>query len=396
MNLLKFNIEQRYIFYRIFRNTWFVGAVWLLYYRIFMTDQSVGILDAISFSLGLLAEIPSGALADHFGRKRLTIIGIVLAALGFVVQGVANGYALILIGQTIVTMGWAFSSGADDALFYDEYKKQKYKKTWKSIANKASQAGLAATLITYLIGGYLYNLSPRLPFIAAILSLLSIVALIGIEEQKSPKKDEGKAIKQYLVDLKDGVKQFGKTELRVFLPIIIVIEGLFYSFGYGLLRPILLTRFNFDASGGAWVLFWCGVLTLIVQRLQLKYIDSIQERYSIASIILLSALALSVGVFNLGSIGFLVILVLYAGEYILQPLMSHSINEHIDSRHRATALSAGSFLKSMTYVVSAPLIGALNTRGLLSYYLFAMSVIFVIVALVFLGFLKTKNSAYVK
>ena len=392
--MLKFNIEQRYIFYKVFRHTWFIGAVWLLFYRLFMTDQSVGILDAISFGLGLLAEIPSGALADRYGRKRLTIIGIILAGLGFVIQGLASGYALILLGQTIVTMGWAFSSGADDALFYDEYKKQKYAKSWKSIVIKASQAGLIATLSTYLIGGYLYNISPRLPFIAAVISLLSILALIGIDEQKSPKKNEGEAIKEYLEDLKDGVKQFGKLELRAFLPVIIIVQGLFYSFGYGLLRPILLTRFNFDASGGAWVLFWCGVITIVLQRLQLKHIDSISERVSISSIIIISAFMLFMGVFNLGILGFVVILALYSGEYLLEPIMSHSLNDHIESRHRATALSASAFLKSLPYVISAPLIGALNTRGALSYYLISMSIIFIIVALVFLGFLKTKNSAY--
>ncbi len=61
-------LSRKYIVYRTVTNIWFVGAAWLYFYRLFINDQRVGILDGLAFTIGLIAEVPSGALADKFGR----------------------------------------------------------------------------------------------------------------------------------------------------------------------------------------------------------------------------------------------------------------------------------------------------------------------------------------
>jgi hypothetical protein len=67
--------------------------------------------------------------------------------------------------------------------------------------------------------------------------------------------------------------------------------------------------------------------------------------------------------------GFVVILSLYAGEYVLYTFMSEILNKQAPEEHRATVLSVASFLRMLPYVCLAPLIGLLNTKGRLQYFL---------------------------
>ncbi len=52
-------LKTRYIAYRVLTNLWFFSVVWLYFYRIYITDAEIGMLDALAFSIGLLFEIPS-------------------------------------------------------------------------------------------------------------------------------------------------------------------------------------------------------------------------------------------------------------------------------------------------------------------------------------------------
>ena len=111
-------LSFRYLIYRFFSNLWFVSAVWLYFYRIYINDQQVGILDGMAFTIGLIAEVPSGALADKFGRDKIVKIGQILTGMGFLIQAVSSHFIPFFIGQTILMVGASFVSGADEALFF--------------------------------------------------------------------------------------------------------------------------------------------------------------------------------------------------------------------------------------------------------------------------------------
>lgn len=86
-------------------------------------------------------------------------------------------------------------------------------------------------------------------------------------------------------------------------------------------------------------------------------------------IALAAAAGLLLALAPLGHWGFMVILALYAGEYVLHPFMSEILNKHAPETQRATVLSVASFLRMLPYVCLAPIIGALNTHGHLNYFL---------------------------
>ena len=385
------SLEKRYITYQILRNVWLVGAIWLIYFRLFITDQQVGILDAVSFGIGLLAEIPSGAMADNFGRKKMIILGLICAGAGNALQGLANGYTALLIGQTLLTAGWAFCSGADTALFYESLGYAEGSSHWRKLVVRGGRAALMVTLLAEVVGAYLFRLSPRLPFIAlGVVSFSAIAVIVGIHEAKIIKVKH--TVAEYISGLKDGIKQLGHRNVIGYVPIIIVVQGLFYTYGYGLLRPMLLTRFNFSATAGSWVLFACGLLTFFITKLQQKYVDRVPEKAAFATITLAAVIALLAAVFPVGHAGLVLVAVLFAGEYLIEPWISDGLNKHVSSRHRATALSTASFLKALPYVLLAPVIGALNVRGKLQYFLVGQALLCVIALVVYVLLERTKQT----
>ena len=66
-----------------------------------------------------LAEVPTGVLADRYGRKPSMLVGLVLVGISFLLVAVPN-LAVVLVAQVFVGVGWTCLSGADVAWITDE------------------------------------------------------------------------------------------------------------------------------------------------------------------------------------------------------------------------------------------------------------------------------------
>src|SRR6266705_6173582 len=98
------NVSKLYIITAL-TNLWFFTGSWLYFYRLYMADRQIGVLDGLAFGIGILAEVPSGALADLLGRKRQLLLGLSLMSGGFLLQGFAAAYWHIFVGMTLFTVG---------------------------------------------------------------------------------------------------------------------------------------------------------------------------------------------------------------------------------------------------------------------------------------------------
>ncbi len=384
-------LTKKYLVYQLFANLWFLSAVWLYFYRIFITDQQVGVLDAMAFTIGLLAEIPSGALADRFGRDKMVRIGQVLAGGGLLIQAAGSSFAPFFVGQTIMMVGVSLASGADEALFFENIKFKQSSPRWRKLVTRGSQVALIGTLFATLAGGWLYTINPRLPWFLTGASFIISAFVIWTVKDTRPRvarQTFKKEVNAYLLDIKLGFKQFASPKLWLYVPIIVTVQGLFYAAGWGLLRPVLLSRFEFSAFMGSIVVASCSLITVGVLHLMHKYAHAISEKRVVSNIALSAAFSLVLSVFDIGAWGYVVILLLYIGEHALQPFMSEVLNYHANEDQRATILSVSSFLKTLPYVGLAPLIGTLNTHGHLEYFLWGWTVVIVLSVAIYLSLKK--------
>ena len=386
-------LSRKYFAYEFLTNLFFVGAVWLYFYRIFITDQQVGVLDGFAFVIGLIAEVPSGVLADKFGRDKMVKFGQFLAGSGLLIQAFGSSFVPFFVGQAIMMIGISFVSGADEALFFGKLNFERASVNWRKLVTRGSQVALIGLLAATIIGGWLHTINPRIPWILTGLSFIGSVLLIWSIKDIRPEKDKQKfstELREHLASIKSGFAQFRAPKLWLYVPIILTVQGLFYTAGWGLLRLVLLDRFHFDPFMGSLVIASSSLITVGILALMHKYAENMSERRVLTLISLGAAASLLLSIADIGMWGYFVIFALYAGEHVLYPFMSEVLNNRAEENQRATVLSVASFLRTLPYVALAPIIGYLNTHDDLEYFLVVWAFLILGVVLLYVS-LKKKD-----
>lgn len=380
-------LSKKYLLYKLLTNLFFTSAVWLYFYRIFITDQQIGVLDGLAFAIGIVAEIPSGALADRFGRDKMVKLGQFLAGGGFLIQAFGSSYVPFFVGQAILVTGMSFVSGADEALFFEKLNFDKTSSNWRKLMTRGSQIILIAILISTVVGGWMHTINPRIPWILNGLTLIGSALLIWTIKDTRIKNTKQKLlieIRENFISIKTGFAQFCSPKLWFYIPIIITVQGLFYTVDWGLLRLVLLDRFHFNPIMGSVVIALSSLITVGILTLIHKNAEKMSEKRILTLISLTVASSLLFSVVNIGIWGFFVILTIYIGEHIFYPFISEIINNQTEETQRATVLSIASFLQSLPYVVLAPIIGYLNTQNKLEYFLISWAVLICLAIFIYL------------
>ncbi len=78
------------------------------------------ILGLYAFSV-IMLELPSGIIADIFGRKKTFVSSLIIFTLSFSLLLMRNGFVVLCIVMMLYGLGKALASGSFDALFIDYY-----------------------------------------------------------------------------------------------------------------------------------------------------------------------------------------------------------------------------------------------------------------------------------
>lgn len=381
-------LSQKYVVYRTLTSMWFVGAVWLYFYRIFITDQQVGALDGLAFAIGLLAEVPSGALADKFGRDKVVRLGQILSGGGLLMQALGSDFLIFFVGQTVLMIGVSLVSGADEALFYERLGFDKKSTNWRKLVTRGSQVALVGSFVATITGGWLHTIEPRIPWVLNGLAFIASAVLIwSVKDDRLKKARQNflPELEEYLLDIKTGFAQFRLPKLRMYVPFIITVQGLFYATGFGLLRLILLDRFHFNPFWGSIAVATSSLITVGLLGYMHKNADSLSEKKVLTIIGLVAGSSLLLSIANIGQWGYVVILALYVSEYLLHPFLSEVLNNRAPETQRATVLSVASFFRTLPYVVLAPIIGYLSTNDKIEYFLVVWPVLILASVVIYLS-----------
>lgn len=345
-----------------------------------MNDAQIGVLDAAAFGVGLLAEIPSGALADKFGHARVTKLGITIAAIGLGLQAV-GGFWPILLFQILVMVGFSLISGADEAMFFEKLRLNKQSVEWRRFVTQAMQVAYAAAVIGIPLGGFLYQINHEFVFMLNGLTILMSGALIWkIRDTVYPRTKQkiSTEFREYVHTITTGFRVFLHKNLRVYIPLIVTVQGVLYIFNWGLLKIILMDRFHFPEQFGGIVLGVGCLLVVLILYLMQHYAERFHEKRILSMLSLMVAVSLVVSVPDIGLIGVVIIFILYAGDGVFYPFLSDVLNKHASDKQRATVISVASFLKVLPYVILAPLIGWLNMYDKLHWFLLCWAALIVL------------------
>jgi len=126
-----------------------------------LSDLQISVLFGIWSLVGVLVEVPSGAIADRFSRRGCLVAGDLVRAAGFAAWVLFPGFAGFAVGFVLWGLGGSLVSGAREALLYDGLAAaggaEHYARVngWVSAAELVSQlpAAVAATAL-FALGGY--------------------------------------------------------------------------------------------------------------------------------------------------------------------------------------------------------------------------------------------------
>jgi MFS family permease len=133
----------------------------LLFVDTGLSDAQISILFAIWSAVSILAEVPTGALADRYSRRGALVVAGVAQALGYVCWILLPGFPGFAAGFVLWGLGGALISGAREALLYDGLSAAGAQRQYATVNGWVVAAGLAAELpsavlatVLFAVGGF--------------------------------------------------------------------------------------------------------------------------------------------------------------------------------------------------------------------------------------------------
>ncbi|WP_241679163.1 MFS transporter [Pseudomonas kitaguniensis] len=356
-----------------------------------ITQGEIGILQSFLFFSAVALEIPSGVLADRYGRKVSLIIGFLglcISGIGFLLFSSFIPFAIIfcLFGASI-----AMSSGSDRALLYDNLLAEHRTEEYPKIVSRARAIGAVSLGLSMLLGGVLQDTWSwnSVYIFFAISKLAGALAVTFIPELKLPslsRHDTKKSAMSHKTT--DGIFtlliNFFRSKKGAFLiPLFI---------GYALFElstiPLFIYGQPFFSLQGLEIPMIAGIYAAIEGLSAVMFMAAgfMCSRFSLGIIaftttiiatLLLFILSLSTGII-ISVASFLLIMSLPA---IYETSYEAYIHDNVDSRIRASCLSVANLVNSVIIGISYTVFG-----GLLDAYGFSLTLM-IVAATCFAGLL---------
>ncbi len=362
---------------------------------LFYQDNGMGMQDIFTlkaiYSVAIVAmEVPSGWMADVWGRKKTLLAGSILGATGFLVYSFSFGFWAFVIAEIVLGIGHACVSGADSAMLYDSLKAAGKTGEYTKNEGRITSAGNFAEAFAGVIGGLLAAISLRTPFyFQFVVAALAIPAAFTLVEPRIHTVE-------HIHSLKKIVRNIGRTlthnhNLRISILISAITGTATLTFAW-LVQPYFL---EIGLPVEWYGIFWtalnltAGLSSVFAHRIEIFF----GHKYSLNAIILLIALGYFLSGIAISFWGIAFLFLFYLIRGIASPILKNYINQYAVSELRATILSVRDFLIRIVFAVIGPLLGWITDNiNLGSAFLLAGGIYLVSAVLVALPWMKNKSA----
>lgn len=349
----------------------YVHAVALLLLARGLTLVQISLVESIMIFTIFLMEVPTGVLADRIGRKWSIFASTLLLMCGEFLFIFARDFNWYIVIALLTGTGFAFASGAVEAMVYDSLPEADRENAMKRQMGRVNSYSQLAFFIAPLLGGLIIgdasaeNFIPAIALTAVAL-LLGLIVCLTLREPVSNADSEAAEKEPGSVQLfRDGLSLLRhNTRLRR-LTLLAVFTAPFTAAVAVTLGPPYLVHNDVSPYVVGVTLSFGSLLAVITQRYAYKVEQWLGQRWAIALLISLPGalyfmLAAAVGPFAT----VLVVILLYGFNDMKAPLFSAYQNALIESRNRATVLSLINMFQSLFIAAASPLYAALATRSL--------------------------------
>ena len=156
----------------------YVHAIALLLLARGLTLVQISLIESIMIFTIFLMEVPTGVLADRVGRKWSIFASTVLLMCAEFLFVFARTYEWYVFIALLTGTGFAFASGAIEALVYDSLPEKGREDAMKRAMGRVNSWGQIAFVLAPIVGGLIIGDADAQDFIPAI-ALTAAALLIG-------------------------------------------------------------------------------------------------------------------------------------------------------------------------------------------------------------------------
>jgi MFS family permease len=344
--------EKIYYISECFNGLIFHMPVWVAFELQYITLAQIAIIEAIVQGVQLLSELPTGAVADLLGKKASVIIGRIIVLVSIFMYASSHSFHDFILYAIIAGIGDSFISGAKEALIYDSLKQDGREEHYPKVASKASlffQLSFAAAILT---GGILSLWGYEMAIYASAAAYSA--ALVLSFWYKEPKIDTEKfTFVRYIRQFRRGFHEIFKTPyIRDISLFYVGVGGITWA-AMMIYNTSLLTTIGYSA-------FYIGIIVASIRlfnssvlfgALHLKTIVTKRRAYLFFPIAMM--LCYLPGIFLTKEFAVAAVAISIFASSARWVILGGYVNEHYESKNRATAISTLSMLISLTVVAFA-------------------------------------------
>ncbi len=362
-----------FIAFRVFFNARFYYPVFTILFIDFgLTVSQFALMNAVWAATIVIMEVPSGALADIWGRRNLLIFASILMIIEMLLLCVVpRGYSgllftVFLINRVLSGTAEAAASGADEALAYDALKQAGGESQWRRVLAMQMRLQSVAFIIAMSLGAAIYDpifmqramswigfdiklsigqtirfpiyLTLCMAFITLFVTLHMKELTIETDDECEPMEHCGQSVKEIF----NQTLKAGRWILVTPWALVVIAAGFLFD---GIIRMVITLTSQYyrlieipEATFGIIGSLLAG-LGLIIPRIATKMSDRFTPRMNLACIAATTFVGLVGMSFVKPIIGLVPAIILFSGMYMTGFFVSHYLNQITPSSHRATVLS---------------------------------------------------------
>lgn len=329
----------------------------------------IGLLEAVFHVASLTSELPTGIIADRWGRKSSLALGRVVAVFSACMVLYARDWRVLALAFALNAVSYTCHSGAFEAMVYDSVPLEEragFTRLWGNMNSVylagTSLAAVCAGFVAHYSLEWLYRLTIIVDIIAVGVTLL-LKESTRARKHIEPDVEAQSGVRIGLAtDLRNLAVALKQSELRALLVIWGVVSALATSvhfYGQAFLQESLVPLAFIGTAGTM------GNLLAIFPT---RSAHRIEGRFGQNNPIAFGSLSVPAVVIIMAAVpartnwlwrGLLI--AMYLGLTVLveslYPLFSSAINSRVGSANRAAVLSSGSMMFSLAMMLIFPLIG---------------------------------------
>lgn len=155
----------------------------------------IGIAETVFHITSLIFEIPSGVLADVFGRKKMLIVSSIMRMIDNIIMILSDNLFTVCLSIAFHALSYNFSSGTGDALAYDSLKAANAESRFERFESDQLVIYRLCSGISTLCAGFALFIGHRLAYGTDLITgVIQIAVLMSLSEMYAPAPEQSGSI----------------------------------------------------------------------------------------------------------------------------------------------------------------------------------------------------------